>query len=509
MRSTGAARVTLDRRHVTLSFALLAAALVALAVIAPVDHDESQYFAAAELAWRLRPFVDFLYLQPPLQPYLSAPVAAMSDAYSFLSLRIATGSAGIATLALVYLCQRALGVERATALGTTVLLALTASFQFANAVVRNDALPALLMACGMLCAIGALEGSPRRPAWLWSFVGVAFGAAAAAKISYALPATATGLFLLLRAARTNTTRGWVDAAACAAGAAAILAPTLLIRAAAPEAFDYGVFEYPATAPLLWYEQNGYGERLTLAAKFLDTAKYMLRGPAWLALGIVAFAAWTARSPRRPVRLLLDMLIVAGLIAALAPTPTWKQYLVPLLPPLFVRLGLASSEQSFAWPRWLTGALAAAALVGLAQPLRWGAQAARGGATVLTVTREAHWIGDRMRASGAVGEIATLSPQAVLDSGFALDRRFATGPFFYRTGDTVAPSAQRRMNVVSPRTLEAFLNERPPAAIVTGYESRDHVDRQNLDDGLRGFARTRGYRLARSPFGEAELYLRGR
>jgi len=41
-------------------FLAAAALLCALSLIAPVNHDESQYFAAAELATSHMPFRDFL-----------------------------------------------------------------------------------------------------------------------------------------------------------------------------------------------------------------------------------------------------------------------------------------------------------------------------------------------------------------------------------------------------------------------------------------------------------------
>ena len=65
-------------RRLTLRFGFLAvlALFVSLALIIPSDHDEGQYVAAAHfVANGLRPYRDFPYLQTPLQPYLTAPLA--------------------------------------------------------------------------------------------------------------------------------------------------------------------------------------------------------------------------------------------------------------------------------------------------------------------------------------------------------------------------------------------------------------------------------------------------
>jgi hypothetical protein len=70
------------RRSAWLAAAALGFLLVALAILRPVDHDESQYVAAARLtAAGLLPYRDYPYFQTPLQPFLFAPLAgAAGDA---------------------------------------------------------------------------------------------------------------------------------------------------------------------------------------------------------------------------------------------------------------------------------------------------------------------------------------------------------------------------------------------------------------------------------------------
>ena len=473
------------------SLAGAAAALVGLSLAAPINHDEGQYLAAARLAWEARPFADFLHLQTPLQVYLFAPIAALAGDHSLIALRIVAALTGGAALSLVYRSQRILGVAPATALACALLLALCQSFQFGATVVRNDALPALFEAGGIACAIAALSQGGQRQ-WLWLAAGALFGCAASTKISYLLPLAGLGLFHLMRFKPA-------EAAAVAAGALAGLGPILIARTAAPEAFDYGVLHYAAQAPFDWYASAGAGHRLTLASKLWETAKALLAGPAALALAWIVWRRLRGGWRRDPAVRLLDLLIVAGLIAALLPTPTWRQYVIPLLPPLFVALGLDFSRAPP--PRALWAGLGAFAALGLVQPAQWLGSGALG---PIDAVREAHWIGGRLRSAGAPGPIATLSPQVVLNSGAPLDRRFATGPFFYRTGDAVPDDVQRRMHVVSRRTLGRFLDEAPPGAIVTGYESDSRgID---LERPLRAWAAARRYRMERSPYGKAELFI---
>lgn len=501
-----AAKGGFERMPLLMIWAAMAVGAIGLALIAPVNHDESQYLAAAALNRSGLPFVDFLYLQTPLQPFLAAPIAALTVGYNFISLRIATAIAAMAALWLVFRCQRLVRVEQRAALAFTMLLALTYSFQFGATVVRNDILPAMLLALGQYFALSAMTGSRRR--LFWAAAGLAFGAAAAAKISYAVPALAIGMLHLLMVLQHRNRAALADASACAAGAFVGLLAVIIPYLLAPSAFLYGVFEYGAEAPFHWYQLNGAGHRLEFAWKIIDTTDALFRGPAWLALAVVTLTAFR-RGKRSDAHLLLHLLIVAGLVAALLPTPTWKQYLIPLLPPLFVRLGLAWQEGvvvALRWRRILIGAFVLSGLVGLAEPVRWASRAMKK-ANPITVTQEAHWIGERLRLAGVKGEIASLSPQVVIDSGFELGHRFATGPFVYRSGDLLSDQQQRAFHVVSPRTLERFLAERLPAAIVTGYEGRHRSDRIDLDRGLRAFALRNGYRLERSPFGSAELFVR--
>lgn len=488
-----------------LVWGLMIVGLLGLAPIVPVDHDESQYLAAAALTRSGLPFVDFLHLQTPLQSFVTAPIAALSGGYSYLVLRIATAIAALATLWFVFRCQRRLGVDDRTAICATALLSLTYSFQFGATLVRNDMMPALLLTIGLYAAIVAIEG--RRSALLWAIAGLAFSAAVGTKLSYAVPAAAVGLFHLLTVRQRRSRQSLIDASACAAGALVGLAPVAFLYAQAPAAFIYGVFDYGADAPFQWYRATGQGYRLGLDWKLIDTAVVLLRGPACAALAVVATTLFH-RGKRSGAHFLLDLLVVAGVIAALLPTPTWRQYLIPLLPVLFVRLGLAWHEGAVGarWRPIMTGAFAVTAIVGLVQPILWVSRFAGGKNNPIRMTREAHWIGATLRAAGVQGGVATLSPHVVVDSGFPLDPRFANGPFAYRSGDLLSDQEQRNLITLSPRTLDRFLAEQPPGAIVTGYEDKLPII---LDARLRAFAVANRYRLERSPFGDAELFVRPR
>ncbi|HET8613751.1 MAG TPA: glycosyltransferase family 39 protein [Sphingomonas sp.] len=482
-----------------LLFWFLWAGLALLALTASVNHDESQYLAAALLTRRARPFVEFLYLQTPLQPYVFAPLTALAPGWSFVLLRLVTATLGAALLGVTYAVARRAGAERRAAVIAVLLMASCQAFLFAATVVRNDALPALLAAIAMLLAIEAL---PRRASARWLAVGALLGLATSAKLSYAVVAGAFGLFLLVSpAARAE---GKIDRRAIiafAVGGLAGLLPCLLAWLSAPESFLYGVFQYGAEAPFRWYAANGYAWRLGLGGKAVDTLMILALGPSLIALAAVARDGFRTGAAG-PAAVLLDWLIAGGLIAALLPTPTWRQYFLPLEAPLFARFALIGIGSRW----WMAMLLGLSATAGVASN---GIMLVRAAVTKrlppLAAEREAHWIGARLRALHARGPVATLSPQVTLDSGYPLDPLFATGPFAYRTADALPPARQRRLAIVGPRGLAAVFDAHPPAAIVTGYEDHAHLDRIGLDSALEEYARRHGYREERSPYGRARLF----
>ena len=226
--------------------------MMLLALANPFSGDEDIFIGVALLSGS-KPYVDFFYPQPPLNLYVWAPIVSLFESHGFMALRLTSAVMGVAVLALVYVIQRQLDVERRIAIACSALLGCCYGFQYGSAVVRNDALPALLLAAGMLIAILAMRA--RLQAWLaWGEVALLLGLATSAKISYACPLAGAGLFVLVEFLRRRLSFGSV--VAFSGGGLAGLAPCLLAWSAAPEAFVYGVFTYGMTAPIEWYRAIG-------------------------------------------------------------------------------------------------------------------------------------------------------------------------------------------------------------------------------------------------------------
>lgn len=489
------------------AFAIAAAWLAFRALAALPNHDESQYVAASVLSRDQLIFRDFLSLQPPLHAWLMAPVAWLFAGDSFVALRLTSAAMGVATLLLLHGALRAMNVTAASALAATLLMACCEAFQFAGTIVRNDMAPAMMLTAAMLAAMVAIRRQSAAP---WPAVGLLLGLAASAKLSYGPPLAFAGLFVLVQVARGNLPRSVLFgfAGAAAAGLLPMLAGFLVDR----EAFLYGTLEFGATAPFDWYRANGLGYRLEWPGKLTDFLRYAALGPALPALAIVAWDVATRRPPHSPAALQrrwLCGMLLAGIAAALLPTPIQRQYLLPMLPPLFALLAPALDRLASAPRRWrapVQALLALTALFGFAK----GAVTLANGAddpAALEIDRQAEWIGRELRMHGLHGEIASLSPERIASSGYKIDERFAAGPFAFRSGNLLDPARARAIDTATPETLAEDFDRDPPVAILTGYERGSRRFRLAPDKPLIAYARLRGYRPVLLPDRIGTLYIR--
>lgn len=441
--------------------AALAILFVALALLRPVDHDESQYVAAAALtAHGLLPYRDFAYLQTPLQPYLFAPVALLAGSWTWPALRILNALLGVVTIACVHTAARTLGAKPGTALAAATLFATCDILLFSIGTARNDALPAALLAAALPLIVR--PDTTRKTAALAGFL---LAAAAAAKISYAFPALAYGLYALVHRRHRPV--------AILLGTLPVIAFVAWSYATSPAGFVFGTLTFPARGPAEYYALRPW--KMSLPAKAIDTLKFLALGAALPALALVA-----RDIARRRTVGLLDWLILAGLIAALLPFPTWRQYLLPALPALFVRLSLVPSPGR-AWRI----AFAIFATAGLAPSI--AALADSDGLSLSQALREGRAIGRTLDQHGLDGPIATLSPQILPAANRVPDTDFATGPFYFRSTTLLDASQERALHLVSRVRLKL-----DGSTILTGGEGPATSGDARLDHALATAALDAGY-----------------
>ncbi|MBI5506217.1 MAG: glycosyltransferase family 39 protein [Deltaproteobacteria bacterium] len=480
------------------------ALLVLMALAAPVNHDEDQYLGAAALVRDAAIYRDFMSLQTPLHAYVFAPLTLLTG-WSFLAMRVATALLAAATLALVYAAQRLLGVGRRTAMLATALLLCCTAFQVGASVVRNDILPALLLALAIVAALRALDGA----AWSAPLAaGLCVGLAIAAKISYAPFAPALCLALLLPAhpAQPIFGRRIVMSTVAGIGVLAGMLPAVLCFARAPEAFWWGVVAFARSAPHAYYGASGQAPWLTPWGKLLRLLLVAAEGPALPALVVWLVASRRAHDgAARRARSLLGLFVLAGLVAAFLPAAGWRQYLLPALPPLFILLGTILTEPDDRRRAWGT-LLVLFALAGLARPARDAAVALAEGSPVLRTERSAHRIGATLRAAGISGRLATVSVHAVVDSGHEFDHRFATGVFVARSRGLLSIEAADAFHVLTADGVARAFDRAPPGAILTGHEQPSDTFPLRQDATLRDYALAHAYVLHPVAGDDGELWL---
>ena len=267
---------------------------------------------------------------------------------------------------------------------------------------------------------------------------------------------------------------------------------------APAEAWLGIWTFPHAAPGLWYGTDSW--RMSFAARVVDTAKFMALGPALPALAAVA-AGMIGRGRLSARDRLLAAMLVAGLVAALAPSPTFRQYLAPMLPPLFLALALVWSERAPAagW-RIVTVVFAAAGLAPSAVAL---ADAAENGPAMTRAMRDGAAIRTVMDRAHVVQTVATLSPQYLPATYRLVDPRFAPGPFYFRAQGLLDPMAEARAHLVSLARIDTGLAIRPEGILTGGGGVGDAP----LDAALARWATGHGYRAVPVPGTGFRLFVR--
>jgi len=464
----------------------LAVLLCLLALARPLDHDESQYVAAALLsAHGLLPYRDYAYLQTPLQPFLFAPIAWLAGGWAWPALRIVNALLGAASAVFVWRAARTGGANAQMATAATALFATCDILLFATGTARNDALPAALFAASLAPILQASrDRATNRSAFL---SGLLLAGAAAAKVSYALPAAAYGLIALLDRRHRPL---WV-----AIGALPAMVLVALSWRLAPGAFVFDTLSFPSAAPAEYYRAVGKAWKLGIGMKLVDTLKFLALGPALAALALIPRYRWRRADGRA-----LDWLLVAAFLAALLPVPTWRQYLLPMLPPLFVRLAIGWSVVP---PERRTRvAMVVFACAGLAPSIA----ALGSGLPLLEAMRQGYAIRATMDANAVRGPVATLAPQFLAATGRLPDPRLATGPFYFRSRGLLDSADENADHLVGRDTLAAHFAAAPPPALLTGGESGWTSGDAALDIPLAHWAAAHGYRAVAIPGGRFTLYL---
>lgn len=458
-----------------------------------LNHDEGQYVGSIALMRRGWPYIDFAYLQTPLQPLVLAPMSLIPAGWLLVAARVANGLFAFATLWILgsSLKGRAKPENILIALAA---LACTEPFLWGASLARNDALPMLLQAGAVAFLLRSIDAQKRLIDWL--LAGLLLGLATSTKINAALPAAGAFLFVLLRSRQD----GLKPPVAFGIGAAIGLSACFIFAAIAPSQFHFGVFTYSLRAPAQWWSSVGRSGMLEPSHRIARLLRFSSEGV--VLVGLTAAALDRRRSDHR---LLLDLMVIGGMIGAYLPKPAYPQYLVPLLPSLAPRFALALDNLAGRLRRSVLVLTTICGALGLQYTVHQAVRAWKNGPGLVDALDQG-----RQAARLASGRpIVTLSPEVIAGVNTNLDRGFVTGPFLYRTFGPLSADAQRLGYSPNWQRIDAALDASPPGAILVGEERRPQpAHPQGLDGPLVLWAEAHSYHAV--PLGKRgfTLFIRG-
>jgi len=465
-------------------FMALCAAMIFHALTQLINQDEEQYVTAAYLAQHLRLYTDFLYLQPPVYPLvLSQLLTLFSGANTFLVARLLSAGLAVGSVVVFYRLARHLAKNGPIAALLAVIFASAPVMLLGYGSTRNDIMPIFFGLGGVSLTVLGLN---TKPGQFGSF-GALFLAGFVMALAVGTKVTAT--FIPLTAMIYVFFRARPALLPLTLGGAAGSMPIVYYAATAFDQFLYANATFHLTAPIQFFTDAGQGKLLTWPYQIWRIALAWTREPALvvaaLFLAFTTIAGWQRVRPSGIVRELMpaDRLFVVVLMAtavpfAFLPNPTGAYYLQPAVSYILLSCAaLSSLAQKVMERRAALLFPALAVVVAALQVGRFAGQASQRLTPSQWTVAEVHDLAWLVARHVDGGIVATAYPALILDAGSRIYPEFATGIYFFRSGDHLAPERVRALKGVSPRTLPSMLAQKPPSAVFTG---NTEVDRPLLN-----------------------------
>jgi hypothetical protein len=470
------------RRKPFFIFACLAALCVVMVFHSLTQfmyQDEELYVTAAYLTQYIRLYVDFLYVHPPIYPLvLSKAFMLFSSMSPFLVARLLSAALAIGSIVVFFgLAVRLSESERLA----TLLASLFASaplMLLAYGWTRNDIMPIFFGLCGVWFMLRGLDPKSEqfRGYSALFLAGFCMALAVGAKVNAAfIPLTAM-LFIFLRAKRKLLS--------LVLGGAVGSLPVVYYATTAFDKVFYCIVTFNLTAAKEFYTDIGEAEIVTWPYRMRAMMLIWVGEPALvvatLFITVVAVTVWRGglqlqimRQYLLADRIFIIFLMVAAVPFVFLPYPASKPYLLPAVP--YVLLSCAALyplAQRILDRRQALLFIAIAVVLLVGQAGRFAVEAVHHLNRSLWTAAEVHDLSVLIARHVKEGAVATLYPMLVLDAGTPIYPQFATGIFFFRSGDHLAPQRVLELNGISPRTLPLVLGVKPPAAVFIGNTPLD-------------------------------------
>ncbi|MBV9010053.1 MAG: hypothetical protein JO354_12945 [Verrucomicrobia bacterium] len=458
-------------------FVLLAAMVTVGCLIRPLNRDEHQFVAAGALLARTGavPYSDYPFFHLPNLAFIYAGLF-LTNGYLLLTARAFNIGCAILLLG----CFVVITVDRLSSLGGkrwfagliyACVVALTPLFRFTAGRAWNHDLPTLATAVAAALIARVWPKSPSLA--VSALCGSLFGIAAGTRISFVPLALPFLLVLLL--ARDSWQARWQRAAIFAGCAAVFLLPAFTLFAKSPQRFIFDNLTYNRELNLK-YRETTVPDEVAPGNKVLFPLRQVIKSPSSIA--VIAIALYLGLSvsalKRRQVLTSTGVVIFAFvpflLLGAWLPNPSYRQYYYPVIIFLLLALPFMTGEllasRRWTWHWWPLLLFAIISLAEASQDLPAPRRVVSPSRWYVFI---AHKNGHRIARVAGAGPVLTLAPIAALEGKAAIYKEFATGPFAWRTTPFLSLEDRRRYGFIGPEELPAYLNNRPPKAILTGYE----------------------------------------
>jgi hypothetical protein len=454
-------------------------------------HDEHQFVAPGALlvSEGLLPYVDYPYFHMPLLAFLYGGAFIFTD-HLLLGARLVSVLFGWLLLIAIFRSSwRVLSdwgpwARGLAALSGCCLLFFNPLFLQAHGLTWNHDGGVFFATLGMLC-LCRTPGRGRESCSLL-LAGLCLAFATGIRLSYAPLAIP---FALLAFRMGEAGQGMSRVLRLALGGVIGSLPVFFLMAAAPTDFFFGNLRYPLLNTE-WYASEGNTTAMTLGGKLAFLGEQVMDKPPTWALLVATFAgllAWlvSRRSSGENVKATLERAApghpsLAGaaflcfpfaLAGAFAPSPSWPQYYVAVIP--FLVLGSVGGLASLACQRPL-------ARVGVALLVAAGCLAVLSGRDRLQPVSvladrstweplKVHAVGEQIGERVGAGLVFSETPIYPLEGGARIYDFHVVGPFTFRTGHLLSKEERLERGVYAFGELPMILEDEPPAAILTGAD----------------------------------------
>ncbi|MCK5687002.1 glycosyltransferase family 39 protein [bacterium] len=465
---------------------------VATVLLGDTINDEHMYLAAASLVSEKSIYKDFSYLQSPYMPYF---YSIFHNCFNFKSLFTSARlfKALIIAIFILVMYNLLLLLSKNTLISLMCVLILVNNdiFLYTIQFCRNYDLALLFTILGIFVLISPVIKNRYLKIFLAGFfIGLSIGT----KLTYILVPVCFIIPWVLEHGMSRIS--FKKTALLCSGIILGLIPMFVLMSQAGLDISYYNnigFHKINTA---WRVQTGYSNAMNFDSKLkyaidiltsFSTAVIFLL----LIMNLTLSFFMKNRKGEFKYRIKLTLFAFISILMFMVPTPLWESYFVTFIISLFLLVCYFFPGEDVK-KRILVHVVTLIVVLLLVIPNFKSSMN-----KILNCVKPELWTSSRVNIAACaikalISEkdsdlpIATLTPLYALEAGFKTYPEFSSGPFSYRSAGLLSVEKRKKYNIISEYDLPGLFNEKPPAAILTGFQ-------REVEKGFVKFAEINGYK----------------